>query len=225
MKMIEAYHEILDINPITGKELPHLEIAGRNCHKSEDNISEDGKSAERLISMIIREGHESVLEHKFISVRFVCDRAMSHELVRHRIAAYCEESQRYCNYSKGKFNAEITFIRPWWLSEDTKGYSDFVQACQNAEDAYFDLLNEGWYPENARGVLPNATKTDIIATMNYREWRHVLKERCSIRAHVDMRQMMSLLALELQKKIPIIFDDIKVYPPFNLKKEGEAKYD
>lgn len=218
MKLIEAYHEI--ITEFTGHELEQIEIAARNCYKSEDSITPDGKSAEKLIKRLIADGHEAMLEFGDIMVRFVCDRAISHELVRHRLCNFAQESQRYCNYSKGKFNAEITFIRPWWLDETSKGYSDFVNACQTAEDAYFDLLNEGWYPENARGVLPNATKTEIIVKANYREWRHILKERCSVAAHVDMRQMMSLLAMELKQKIPIIFDDISVHPPFNLRKEG-----
>lgn len=212
MKLIEAYHEIL--TPINGKELKELEQIARVCYKSENLITEDGKSAENLISNLIKRGHEAMLEHKSLSVKFVCDRAISHELVRHRVASFAQESQRYCNYSKDKFNAEITFIQPWWLHEGDKGYSDFVKACQSAEDAYFDLLNEGWYAENARGVLPNAVKTEIVVTANYREWRHILNLRCDVAAHVDMRHLMTALCQELQQKIPIIFDDIKLYPPF-----------
>ena len=212
MKLIEAYHEIL--TPITGKELKELEQVARVCYKSEDRITDDGRSAEKLISMLIKNGHEAMLEHKSLSVKFVCDRAISHELVRHRVASFAQESQRYCNYAKEKFNAEITFIRPWWLHEGDKGYDDFVKACQHAEDGYFDLLNDGWYTENARGVLPNATKTEIVMTANYREWRHILQLRCAIAAHVDMRHLMTGLCQELKQLIPIIFDDIKTYPPF-----------
>ena len=214
MKLIEAYHDIL--TEFDGRELDRLEIAARNCYKSENNITPDGKSAERLVRNLISKGHEAMLEFGDITVRFVCDRAMTHELVRHRLCSFAQESQRYCNYAKGKFNAEITFIRPWWLDETNKGYKEFVDLCQKAEDAYFDLLNEGWPPETARGVLPNAVKTEIIVKANYREWRHILKERCSVAAHVDMRQMMSLLAMELKRKIPVVFDDIQVFAPFNL---------
>lgn len=221
MKLIESYYEIL--TQITGNELKELEKAARTCYKSEDYITDDGKSAEKLISTLIKNGHEAMLEHKSLSVKFVCDRAISHELVRHRIASFAQESQRYCNYSKSKFNAEITFIVPWWLHEEDKGYSDWKNACQHAEDAYFDLLNEGWTPEQARGVLPNATKTEIVVTANYREWRHILKLRTDIAAHVDMRYIMTLLAMELKEKIPIVFDDISVHPPFSIWKELRVK--
>ena len=206
MKMIEAYHEIL--TPITGKELKELEAIARVCYKSEDKITDDGKSAERLIRHLISNGHEAMLEHKSLSVKFVCDRAISHELVRHRMASFAQESQRYCNYSKDKFNAEVTFIKPWWLCDDDLGFAPFATACQTAEDVYFELLAAGWQPEQARGVLPNATKTEIVMTANYREWRHILKLRTDLAAHADMRHMMNFLLAELQMKIPVIFDDI-----------------
>lgn len=206
MKMIEACHEIK--TPITGKELKELEQIARVCYKSENNITDDGKSAERLIRNLINNGHEAMLEHKSLSVIFTCDRAVSHELVRHRLASFAQESQRYCNYGKEKFGAEVTFIRPWWLDTDDIGYDVFVKACQDAEDRYFELLAAGWQPEQARGVLPNAVKTEIAVTANYREWRHILKLRTDLAAHVDMRHMMNDLLREFQQKIPIIFDDI-----------------
>ena len=208
MKLIEAYHVIE--TEITGKELKMVEKAARNCYKSEDKITEDGGSARRITKTLLINGHESPIEFTDIVVRFICDRAISHELVRHRLCSFAQESQRYCNYSNGKFNAEVTFIRPWWLHEDDEGYSEFVKACQDAEDKYFELLSLGWHPEQARGVLPNATKTDILVKANLREWRHILKERTDLGAHVDMRHLMTGVLEEFQQLIPGVFDDIPV---------------
>lgn len=206
MKLIESSYEILD--PITGKELKKIERIARVCYKSEDHITDDDQSALKLIRNLILKGHEAMLEHSSLSVLFVCDRAISHELVRHRLCSFAQESQRYCNYSKDKFGAEITFIRPWWLEETDEGYSEFATSCTEAEDKYFELLAKAWRPEQARGVLPNSTKTEIVMTTNYREWRHILKLRTDLAAHVDMRHLMNGLLRELQMRIPIVFDDI-----------------
>lgn len=213
MKLIESSYEIL---PFNHKALQRLELIGRISHLSHSTIEDEEESAERFVSARKKEGHDTIMEFDDITVVFTCDRAFSHELVRHRLLSFMQESQRYCNYSKGKFNAEITFIRPWWLHEGDKGYEDFVKSCQNAEDAYFDLLNDGWTPEQARGVLPNATKTVIAAKGNLREWHHVLKLRTDITAHPDIRKEMTYLCMELKQLIPVVFDDIKLYPPFTL---------
>lgn len=180
-------------------ELKQIERIARVCYKSEDKISEGTESAKKLISNLIRNGHEAMLEHGSLSVLFKCDRAVSHELVRHRM-----------DYSKDKFDGNVTFIQPWWMDEeDDIGYSVWKQSCLQAEKAYFDLLNMGYLPQQARGVLPNCTKTEIVVTANYREWRHILKLRCAKDAHPDMRHMMTDLLKELQSKLPVIFDDIK----------------
>lgn len=228
MKIERARHEILtDISSTLTKietglegieynetvsgasELKMIERIARTCYKSEDKISIDMSSAKELIGNLIKNGHEAMLEHESLSVKFICDRAISHELVRHRMASFAQESQRYCNYSKDKFDNNVTFIQPWWMDEeDDIGYSVWKKSCLQAERAYFDLLDFGYSPQQARGVLPNCTKTEIVVTANYREWMHILKLRTAKDAHPDMRHMMQVLLAELKAKIPIIFDDI-----------------
>ena len=192
-------------------ELKHLERIARVCYRSEGQITEDSlDSAKSLISKLIKRGHEAMLEHGSFSVIFTVDRALSHELVRHRMASFAQESQRYCNYSKDQFDSNVTFIQPWWMDEeDDVGYETWKRACLRAESAYFELLDFGYPPEKARMVLPNCTKTEIVVTANYREWRHILKLRCANDAHPDMRHLMRGLLTELKASLPVIFDDIK----------------
>lgn len=191
-------------------ELKQIEHIARVCYKSEDKITVGTESAEKLIKHLIKNGHEAMLEHMSLSVKFICDRAVSHELVRHRMASFAQESQRYCNYSQDKFDGNVTFIQPWWMDEeDDVGYDTWKRACLQAEKAYFELLNYGYLPQQARMVLPNCTKTEVVVTANYREWRHILKLRCAKDAHPDMRHMMQGLLDELYTRLPIIFDDIK----------------
>lgn len=190
-------------------ELKQIERIARVCYKSEDKITQSTSSARKLIGSLIKNGHEAMLEHGYLSVLFKCDRAVSHELVRHRMASFAQESQRYCNYSKDKFDGNVTFIQPWWMDEeDDVGYLAWKNSCLQAEKAYFELLNMGYSPQQARMVLPNCTKTEIVITANYREWRHILKLRCAKNAHPDMRHMMQGLLKELQSNLPVIFDDI-----------------
>ena len=190
-------------------ELRAVERAARTCYKSEGKATEDGESAKHLVARLIENGHEAMLEHGYLTVRFICDRAISHELVRHRMASFAQESQRYCNYSLDKFEGQVTFIQPWWMDEDDDiGYSSWKNACMQAEKSYFQLLEYGYSPQQARGVLPNATKTEIVVTANYREWRHILKLRCSKAAHPDMSHLMRALRDELQRRIPVLFDNI-----------------
>lgn len=191
-------------------ELKRIERIARVCYKSEDKISLDGESAKKLVSSLIQNGHEAMLEHGYLTVKFICDRAISHELVRHRMASFAQESQRYCNYSQDRFDKNVTFIKPWWMDpEDDVGYSAWESSCLQAEKAYFKLLDYGYSPQQARMVLPNCTKTEIVVSANYREWRHILKLRCAKDAHPDMRHMMTELLEELKLTFPVIFDDIK----------------
>ena len=210
MKIVYAGHQILTPVSKDGREeLRAIERAARVCYKSEDRISEDGSSARKLVQSLINNGHEAMLEHQSLSVLFVCDRALSHELVRHRLASFAQESQRYCNYSLDKFDGEITFVQPWWMDEeDDVGYHYWETTCEEAEKAYFSLLNYGYSPQQARGVLPNCTKTEIVVTANYREWRHIFKLRTDKAAHPDMRHMMTKLLTDVKQLIPIVFDDI-----------------
>lgn len=211
MKIIEPRYTILsDISEGGIKELQFIEQAARTCYKSEDKITDDGESAKALIKRLISSGHEAMLEHSMLSVRFVVDRGVSHEIVRHRLFSFAQESTRYCNYSKGKFGNEITFIKPCFWHTDDKRYVWWSQLCDKAEAHYFALLLQGATPQEARTVLPNSTATELVVTGNYREWRHFLKLRTAGAAHPQMRQVTIPLLRELQEKIPIIFDDIGV---------------
>lgn len=207
MKIIKPYHEIM--TPIDGVQiLKHIENCGRICYKSEHKITED--SYLTFAKNIVKRGHEAVIEHCSLSVKFVCDRGVSHEIVRHRMASYCQESTRYCNYSKDDFQGEITVIEPIFLEQYTDGYSMWEEACQIAERAYFKMLDWGCSPQEARAVLPNSLKTEIVMTANLREWRHFLKLRTSKAAHPQIREIVIPLLKELKERIPVIFDDIEV---------------
>ena len=210
MKVIKAYTQICgDIN---GQEiLKKIEAVGRTCYKSEDKIKEG--SAEKFVSALINRGHEAMLEHESITIKFVVDRGISHELVRHRLASFAQESTRYCNYSKDAFGTEITFILPESIGCDTPQYEVWKEAMQNCEDAYFNLLNIGLMPEMARAVLPNSLKTEVIMTANLREWRHFFKLRAANttgKAHPQMLEVTIPLLEALKVLIPVVFDDIKV---------------
>jgi len=195
-----------EINPVL--VMKHIEKAGRVCYKSENMIS-DGTD-EKFIKKILERGHESVIEHVSLTFRIICDRGVTHELVRHRIASYSQESTRYCNYSKDKFGNELTFIRPCFWDDDCVQYKLWEQAMRQVEESYFALIKEGSLPQEARSVLPNSLKTEILVTMNLREWRHFLKLRTSKAAHPQMRQVAVMIYDILSEKLPIIFKDIEI---------------
>ena len=205
MKIISPSHEILFL-PNGMEILKGLEAAGRTCYKSEDKIT-DG-SARSFVNGILKSGHHSVIEHFSISVRFICDRGVTHELVRHRLASYSQESTRYANYSKEKFGREITVIKPLFWPEDSPQYTRWVKSMEAAEAAYLDLIDLGARPEQARSVLPNSLKTEIVMTCNLREWRHVFSLRCAPAAHPQIRELLLPLLKELAEEIPVIFDDL-----------------
>ena len=203
MRVIEPSFEI--ITPVDREAVyRHIELCGRVCYKSEGNIDEG--SAERLIRSMLARGHESPIEHYSISVRVICDRGVSHEWVRHRLASYSQESTRYCNYSKDKFGGEITFIRPARLIEGTPEYGEWAAAMENAERGYFRLLDMGVAPETARSVLPNSLKTEFICTMNLREWRHFFALRTAPAAHPDMRAVACPLLERFRELLPVFFE-------------------
>jgi len=205
MKVINPSHEILWMTE--GNEiLKRIELAGRTCYKSEDKI--DDVSAQKFVKRILNAGHHSVIEHIYITVKFICDRGVTHELVRHRLASYSQESTRYANYSKEKFGEQITVIKPLFWDENTIEYSIWYEAMENAERVYMSLINSGASPEQARSVLPNSLKTEIVITCNIREWRHIFSLRCSSAAHPQIREIMLPLLSEFKNKIPVIFDDL-----------------
>lgn len=205
MKIINADVEF--ITPIDGAAiLKRLEQCGRVCYKSEAKITDT--SAPAFVAGIIKRGHEAVLEHCSFTVKFICDRGVSHEIVRHRVASYCQESTRYCNYSKDGFGSEITVIKPCFLYPSTDGFNLWEEGYLFAEQTYFNLLECGCSPQEARSVLPNSLKTEVVMTANIREWRHFLKLRCSPAAHPQMREVALILLDKVHSLIPVCFDDI-----------------
>lgn len=205
MKIIRPSFEILD--EIDGDDiLKRIEIAGRTCYKSESNITSD--SAKKFVASVIKNGHESVIEHEKITVRIICDRGITHEIVRHRLASYSQESTRYCNYSKDKFGNELTFIRPPFFEKGSEIYQIWLSAMQESELNYLDMLEAGVKPEEARTVLPNSLKTEIIVTMNLREWRHFFKVRTADTAHPQMHEIARPMLESFKNLIPVVFDDI-----------------
>jgi thymidylate synthase (FAD) len=190
--------------------LKKIEKAGRTCYKSEEKITAD--SAKKFIKKIMAMGHESVIEHEKVSVRVICDRGVTHEIVRHRLASYSQESTRYCNYTKDKFGSEISVIEPcFWATgsqNDEERKRTWKEAMEAAERAYFRLIELGASPQEARSVLPNSLKTEIVVTMNLREWRHFFKLRTAPGSHPQMREIAIPLLEEFKKRIPVVFDDI-----------------
>lgn len=221
MKVVKQTFDIL--TPISSDgmtELEHIENVARVCYKSEpqcqrilgesDIYYEHRKKqvTKKFVEGLIRRGHEAMLEHSRIAVLITTDRGVSHELVRHRLASYAQESTRYCNYSKDKFGSEITVIEPPFKEKEGHLHNIWWHQCSMAEQAYMDLLENGWTPQMARSVLPTCTKTDIVITANYREWRNIFKLRCAPDAHPQMREIMLQILSSFHSKIPVIFDDI-----------------
>lgn len=220
MRVIEPSYEI---EPIDGLGiLKKLEKAGRTCYKSEDKITDE--SASKFVVRIIKSGHESVLEHEKVSVRVICDRGVSHEIVRHRIGSYSQESTRYCNYADG-----VTFVKPPWVeladnfvlghnydnglypySPSNITSCSWLKCMLRIEETYLNLLSSGWSPQQARSVLPNSLKTELVMTFNLRQWRHFFKLRTSKAAHPQMREITVPMLKEFKEKLPVIFDDVKL---------------
>lgn len=206
MKIVNAGFEILD--PLNGDAiLKKIERVARVCYKSEEKIK-DG-SAEKMVRVLIKSGHEAMLEHFSFSVLFTVDRGVTHEMVRHRIASFAQESTRYCNY--GNSDGGITVIRPLYLKDDSVEYGRWEGACLAAERFYKDMLEIGCKPQEARAVLPTSTKADIVVTMNLREWRHFFKLRAvgtTGKPHPQMVEVALPLLMTVSKSIPVIFEDI-----------------
>ena len=223
MNILKAGFEIL--TPISEggiEELKHIEKIGRVCYKSEGNITEDGESAKKFVKMLINRDHTAMIEHSSLSIKFIVDRGVSHELVRHRIASFAQESTRYVNYSLDKFGNEINVIdirNGIILDNKMKNMdantieviiNEWLLAMEDAEKHYMKMIELGATPQIARSVLPNSTKTEITITANYREWRNFFKLRIPNTAHPQMREITIPLLKELKNKLPIIFDDIEV---------------
>lgn len=223
MKAIKPYTQIyLDFDG--QKIIEKIEAVARTCYKSEGKIKEG--SAEKMVKSLVNSGHFAMIEHASVTVKFVCDRGVSHELVRHRLASFAQESTRYCNYSKDDFGSEITFIIPEYISYGSEGFKIWKEQMKSAEKTYFDLLNFGLSPQEARAVLPNSTKTEIIMTANLREWLHFFKlrvEGTTGTSHPQMLEVAVPLLQDMQKLIPVIFDDITICSVGQrfIKKDGD----
>ena len=208
MRVINAGYEI--ISELNGKEiLKHIERCARVCYKSEDRIT-DG-SAEKMVAALIRSGHEAMLEHYSFTVKFICDRGVSHELVRHRIASFAQESSRYCCYAKDKFGKELTFINPCFWEPDSDNYARWFHEMDESEKTYLAMIENGATPEQARDILPTSIKTEIVMTANLREFRHFFKLRAegtTGKPHPQMLEITIPLLKELKQKVPVVFDDI-----------------
>ena len=223
MNILKAGFEIL--TPISEggiEELKHIEKIGRVCYKSEGNITEDGESAKKFVKMLINRDHTAMIEHSSLSIKFIVDRGVSHELVRHRIASFAQESTRYVNYSLDKFGNEINVIdirNGIILDNKMKNMdantieviiNEWLLAMEDAEKHYMKMIELGATPQIARSVLPNSTKTEITITANYREWRNFFKLRVPNTAHPQMREVTIPLLKELKCRLPIIFYDIEI---------------
>lgn len=190
---------------INGTEmLKNIERYGRTCYKSEERITED--SAHTFVRMLIKRGHESVLEHEKVTVRIICDRGVSHELVRHRIASYSQESTRYCDYGNG----DVAFVRPCFLAEDSAAMDLWRKHMLDCERAYHIARSIGWTPQEARSLLPSSLKTEIVMTTNLREWRHFFRLRTAKAAHPQMREVAIPLLVAFKAAVPVVFEDITV---------------
>ena len=215
MQVIKPSIEIIDMEDYE-KIVKKIERIGRVCYKSEGKITED--SAEKFIKGLLTRQHESVIEHENVTVRFVCDRGVTHEIVRHRIASYSQESTRYCNYSGDKFDNQITVIDlasgfQYDLSKenDKAKYEVWTTAMENAEQSYFRMLELGATPQEARSVLPNSLKTEIVVTMNLRSWRNFFRLRVDSHAHPQMREVATMLYEEFQKRLPVFVADLDIH--------------
>jgi len=229
MKIIKPSYEI--ITPVDREYvLKHIERAARICYKSEDKTTESSSS--NMVRSLIKSGHHSVIEHFSFSVKFICDRGVLAELTRHRLASFSVESTRYCNYTKDKFDNQLTFIIPNWFTYYIPGeydkeklsileqstdpkinknfYTEFIwlNAMKFSEDNYLNLIKLGWQPQQARSILPNSLKTEIVCTANLREWIHILKLRTSQAAHPQIREIMLPLLNELKNILPEFFENM-----------------
>lgn len=215
-----------------GGSVGHIEITGKRNGKTDEEIAEivdktikdiisgmagveleeikEG-SAEKMVRALIKSNHMAMLEHYSFSVKFICDRGVSHEIVRHRVASYAQESTRYCNYSKGNVG-DVTFIRPCFFTENSVEMDNWVDSCMKAEQLYKDFILIGRTPQEARSILPNSLKTEVVMTANLREWRHFLSLRAcgsTGKPHPQMLEVAVPLLKELRERVPVVFDDLE----------------
>ncbi|MHA1809381.1 MAG: FAD-dependent thymidylate synthase [Candidatus Heimdallarchaeaceae archaeon] len=198
MKIIEPYVELLWITPNAEEQ---IEFAGRICYKSESKITKD--SHKNFINRIIKSGHHSVIEHASASFKIITDRGIANEIVRHRICSFSQESSRYCLYTSDRFDGECSFIAPPNLNKSQ--YEQWKFACEMAECYYKQMIENGCSAEIARSVLPLCTKTELVMTANFREWRHFINLRWSKAAHPQIRPIAWMIWDRLLNHAPNVF--------------------
>lgn len=206
--VIEYPYDMIDVANIYHR----IENAGRTCYISQRDVT-DFDRTRKFIRKLIESGHEAVIEHASMTVRFTVDRGVSHEIVRHRVASFAQESTRYCNYSKDKFGNELTFIDPCFWEKDSEMYKKWTAMMRTAEVVYMEMISNGAKPEEARTVLPNSLKTELVMTANIREWRHFFKLRAAGttgKPHPQMVEVALPLLEECKRIMPELFDDIEV---------------
>ena len=216
MKIIKPYVMVPKID--AEKVMRKIERCGRVCYQSEPAQSPDS-----FVAGIIKKGHESVIEHESVTVHFIVDRGVSHEIVRHRLASYSQESTRYCCYINEKFGSEITVIEPFFFTKGSMKYDLWEESCKNAQAHYFALLGNGATPQEARSVLSNSLKTELVITANSREWRHFFKVRADVHAHPQMQQFAIPLLAYFKQSLPIIYADIEYNKNFPVEHYAEVK--
>ena len=195
MKLIKQSATLVHVTPDAERM---IERAGRVCYKSTANITDT--SAREFVKRLKASGHGSVLEHGVATFLFVTNRGVTHELVRHRLASYSQESTRYVRYQ------DVEYIEPTWYADATDEQKRlFEDSLSYTEICYSQLLKSGWRPEQAREVLPNALKTEIVMTANLREWMHVFSLRCSSKAHPQIRELMWMAKRRLAYEVPSLF--------------------
>lgn len=202
-------------------KLMSVERYARVCYKSE-GVMEQGGFHPNFIKSIVARGHESVIEHEKVTVLFIVDRGITHEIVRHRVGSYSQESTRYCNYAADKFGNEISVIEPYFFAVDSLAYGLWKETCEKTEEGYFALLEAGATPQEARSVLPNCLKTEIVVTYDLREWRHFFQLRAAAPAHPQMRQVAIPLLKVFQRAFPELFADIAWDERFPVEKEAKV---
>lgn len=204
MRIVAASFKIE--SPIDGVQmLKNIEEAGRICYQTDHKITED--SYLPFVERLLKRGHMSVVEHEYVRVRFIVDRGITHEIVRHRLASYSQESTRFCNYSKERFGNEIAVIDlSQFMTEEQ--YRSWEKTMAAIEAGYFELLELGAKAQIARSVLPNCLKTEIVMTCNLREWIHFFTMRAADPAHPQMREVACPLLREFRSQIPILFDNV-----------------
>ena len=219
MQVIKPYVYLFE-SELDPKKLSNIERAARICYKSEDKMGD--APSETFLKNMIKHGHESVIEHEKVTAYFVVDRGVTHEIVRHRIASYSQESTRYCNYTSGKFGNEITVIEPFFYPQGSAQYKIWKKACENAEGSYFDLIALG-APQEARSVLPNSLKTEIAVTYNFREWRQFFRLRGARAAHPQIQQVTIPLLKLFQERFAPLFEDISYNTDFPLDQAADIR--